>query len=251
MDGMKRTSGLVLGVGMVVALVAVPLGRQVTTSTTVPSTSSSTAPSTSTSTSTTALTTTSTAVTTTTTAPSTTSTSSTTTTTVPAKRRSGSGVSGTTIGLIIGAIAAAIVVLLLALLLIRRQRRARWNQDAQIAVQEGSRLLATVINGLPTLAEPQAAAAMWSRVETLGAPLHRRLQTLATAAPDQATGEAAKGADRALEALRAATDSDRALRLGPPPPTQEQLGYSAAVLRQRAADLEQAIGELDRVSRRD
>jgi hypothetical protein len=110
-------------------------------------------------------------------------------------------------------------------------------------------LLATVINGLPTLAEPQAAATMWSRVETLGAPLHRRLQGLVNSAPDQATASAALAADRALEALRAATDSDRALRLGPPPPTPEQLGYSSAVLRQRAADLEQALGELDQVTR--
>jgi hypothetical protein len=139
----------------------------------------------------------------------------------------------------------------LALLLIRRQRRARWNQDAQMAVQEGSRLLTTVINGLPTLAEPQAAAAMWSRVETLGAPLHRRLQALASSAPDKVTADAAVTADRALEALRAATDSDRALRLGPPPPTQEQLGYSSAVLRQRATDLERALGELDQLTRRD
>jgi hypothetical protein len=134
-------------------------------------------------------------------------------------------------------------------LLARRQRRQRWNQDAQVAIQEGSRLLATVINGLPTLAEPQAAATMWSRVETLGAPLHRRLQGLVNSAPDQATASAALAADRALEALRAATDSDRALRLGPPPPTPEQLGYSSAVLRQRAADLEQALGELDQVTR--
>jgi hypothetical protein len=167
------------------------------------------------------------------------------------RRRPGSGLSGTTIGLIIAAITATIVVIFLALLIVRRQRRGRWNQDAQIAVQEGSRLLATVINGLPALAEPQAAAAMWSRVETLGAPLHRRLQALASSAPDKATGEAARTADRALEALRAATDSDRALRLGPPPPTQEQLGYSSAVLRQRAADFEQAIGELDQLTRRD
>lgn len=246
---MKRISALVFGVGLFVVLVAVPLGRQTTTSTTAPSTSSSTT--TSSTTTTTAPTTTSTSSTTTTTVPTTTSSSSTTTTTVAGKHGSGSGVSAATIGLIIGAIAAAIVVLLLALLLLRRQRRARWNQDAQIAVQEGSRLLTTVIKGLPTLAEPQAAATMWSRVETLGAPLHRRLQVLVTSAPDQVTAEAARAADRALEALRAATDSDRGLRLGPPPATQEQLGYSAAVLRQRAAELEQAIAELDRVSRSD
>jgi hypothetical protein len=53
--------------------------------------------------------------------------------------------------------------------------------------------------------------------------------------------------DRALQALRAAVDADRALRLGPPPPTAEQLGYSSAVIRQRSADFEQALADVDRL----
>jgi hypothetical protein len=148
----------------------------------------------------------------------------------------------------VAAIAAAIIILLLALLLIRRQRRARWRQAAQVAVGEASTLLTTVITGLPMLSEPSQAATTWSRVENLGAPLHRRLQALVASAPDELTSQVAAGADRSLEALRAAVEADRTLRLGPPPPTNEQLRYAEAVLRQRAAEFEQAIADLDRVA---
>jgi hypothetical protein len=69
---------------------------------------------------------------------------------------------------------------------------------------------------------------------------------LATDAPNERDRIIITRVDQDLQSLRSAVEADRALRLGPPPPTSEQLGYSEAVIRQRAADFEQSLGDLDR-----
>ncbi|HEX3394207.1 MAG TPA: hypothetical protein VHS52_06740 [Acidimicrobiales bacterium] len=185
----------------------------------------------------------------TTTVASSTSTSSTSTsttsTTVAGAGNGGSGISGKTIALILGAIAVLVLAGVVIALLIRQRDAQRWADEAAQAAAEGRSVLALATRGLATLDQPAAAARTWSDLEVQGARLHQRFQALSRRPPEDWLGAAVARADQALQALRSGTDADRALRLGPPPPTSEQLGYSEAVVRQRTADFEQELGALD------
>jgi hypothetical protein len=143
-------------------------------------------------------------------------------------------------------IVAVLLIIALILLLLRRRGRAQWREQARGASAEGASLLALLMAGLAALDEPARAARTWSDFEARGAHLHGRLQALGTGARDERDGAAVNGVDRDLQSLRSAVEADRGLRLGPPPPTTEQLGYSEAVIRQRTADFEQSLGDLDR-----
>jgi hypothetical protein len=44
-----------------------------------------------------------------------------------------------------------------------------------------------------------------------------------------------------LEELASALEADRALRLGSPPPSADQLSYSTALIRQQAEQLQDAL----------
>src|SRR5437763_12999626 len=108
----------------------------------------------------------------------------------------------------------------------RRQAAGGWVEEARVAVSESRRLTDAVNQGLASLDEPTAAAHWWSDIDAMGSDLHTRFTALASRAPSSAAATAAAQADRSLQSLRAAVESDRALRLGPPSPTEEQLGYS-------------------------
>lgn len=179
------------------------------------------------------------------TSPATTSPATTTTSTTVAPAAGSSNVSATTIALITGSILAVALIGLVILLIVRGRKRDKWRGEARIAVAEAQRLTSSVLQGLATLSEPAAAAHTWSDVEAQGADLHRRLQALSQDAPDGRGGAAAARNDQALQALRAAIESDRSLRLGPPPPTREQLGYSEAVVRERTSEFEHAVEDVE------
>jgi hypothetical protein len=161
----------------------------------------------------------------------------------------GDEISAATIALIVAIVAAVALIVAVIVLLNRHRARDRWIGAARQAVAEGQRLISSVVHGLATLGQPTAAAHTWSDVEAQGAQLHRRLQGLSGRPPDEGAAAAAARADQTLQELRAAVDSDRALRLGPPPPTAEQLGYSEAVVRQRSSEFEQAVEDLDAMLR--
>jgi hypothetical protein len=101
-----------------------------------------------------------------------------------------------------------------------------------------------VTRGLATLDQPAAAAQTWAEADDYGGRLHSRLLPLLANPPNAPLAAAASTTDRGLQALRAAVDSDRGLRLGPPPPTESQLSYSEAVVRERATEFNQAVDEL-------
>ncbi len=176
---------------------------------------------------------------------SSTSSTSTTSTTVAGANKGGSSISAKTIGLIVGALAVLILAGVVIWLLMRQRDSKRWNDQAVQAAVEGRNVLALATHGLATLDQPAAAARTWSDLEAQGAQLHQRLQTLGRRPPEEWLGAAVARTDQSLQGLRSAADADRALRLGPPPPTTEQLGYSEAVVRQRAADFEQDLSGLD------
>jgi hypothetical protein len=63
-------------------------------------------------------------------------------------------------------------------------------------------------------------------------------RALESSAPDDASRAAAANVRSRLDELASTMQSDRALRLGSPPPTNEQLTYSTAVIRQQAEQLQ-------------
>ena len=62
-----------------------------------------------------------------------------------------------------------------------------------------------------------------------------------SSAPDDQSRAAAGSVRGRLDELASALEADRALRLSTPPPGQEQLDYSAALIRQQAEQLQSAI----------
>ena len=63
-------------------------------------------------------------------------------------------------------------------------------------------------------------------------------QTLETRAPDDLSRRTAGRLRAQLADLAAALETDRALRLGSPPPSAEQLSYSTALIRQQVNELQ-------------
>jgi len=147
--------------------------------------------------------------------------------------------------LIVGVITVVALLVGIVVLLMRRRDAQQWRARAAQAASEGRSVLELATHGLATLDQPAFAAQTWSELDRQGAQLHQRLQMLGRRPADDWSGSAVAGVDQSLQALRSGVESDRTLRLGPPPPTAEQLGYSEAVVRQRATDFEQALATLE------
>jgi hypothetical protein len=62
-----------------------------------------------------------------------------------------------------------------------------------------------------------------------------------TRAPDDASRAAVGTVRTRLDELASALEADRTLRLSTPPPSQEQLDYSAALIRQQAGQLQSTL----------
>jgi hypothetical protein len=69
-------------------------------------------------------------------------------------------------------------------------------------------------------------------------------QSLESRAPDDSSRAAAANVRARLDELASTLESDRALRLGSPPPSEEQLAYSTALIRQQAGQLQGALRPL-------
>jgi hypothetical protein len=72
------------------------------------------------------------------------------------------------------------------------------------------------------------------QIEALAA----EVRSLESRAPDDASRAAAARMRERLDELAAALQADRALRLGSPPPSPEQLSYSTALIRQQVEQLQ-------------
>ena len=66
-------------------------------------------------------------------------------------------------------------------------------------------------------------------------------RALETSAPDDHSRAAATNVRGRLEELAKALEADRTLRLGSPPPSQEQVSYSTALIRQQVEQLQGAL----------
>jgi hypothetical protein len=114
-----------------------------------------------------------------------------------------------------------------------------------LVAAEASALASAVDRGVPLLRDPNAAAQVWADLNNRMTHLRTQLRAMAQAAPDAPARTATNRASQGAETLQSAIDTDRAVRIGPPPPTTEQLGYSEALLRQRAAELERVAQDFE------
>jgi hypothetical protein len=178
-----------------------------------------------------------------TTAPTSTTSTSTTSTSLPATQNASSDTTPIVIGIVV-AVAVALLILLIVLL-VRRRRRREWWTKARLVAAEASALASAVDRGVPLLRDPNAAAQVWADLNGRMTHLRGELRVLAQSAPDAPARTAANRATQGTEALQAAIDTDRAVRIGPPPPTPEQLGYSESLLRQRAVELERVAQDFE------
>jgi hypothetical protein len=128
--------------------------------------------------------------------------------------------------------------------LVRRSRRQNWAEAAADAAVDARALSAEVQQSIPWLRDPGAAAQVWANLDARLARVRTALRNLDQTAPDDARRAAAGRATQAAQALQASVETDRGLRMGPPQPTGDQLAYSEAVLRQRAAELVRATEDL-------
>jgi hypothetical protein len=145
---------------------------------------------------------------------------------------------------IVVAVAVALLILLIALLM-RRRRRAEWWTKARLVAAEASALASAVDRGVPLLRDPNAATQVWADLNGRMTHLRTQLRAMGREAPDPTARTATNRTSQGTEALQSAIDTDRAVRIGPPPPTPEQLGYSEALLRQRAAELERLAQDFE------
>jgi hypothetical protein len=121
-------------------------------------------------------------------------------------------------------------------------------------------LAAALVTGIVVWRHSRAGAARWSAqsadlnqrslratddVLARGSLVTGRIQALATEArsleghaPDDRSRAAAAQVRARLDDLAGTLEADRTLRLGSPPPSQEQLSYSTALIRQQVEQLQ-------------
>jgi hypothetical protein len=155
----------------------------------------------------------------------------TTTQTVPApvETTSTSSSSSTPWGWIVLGV-ALVLVLLIGLILWRRHRSgaAAWGRQT---AELNRRVLVALDEVLAK------GSLVTGQVEALAS----EARGLESRAPDDASRAAAATVRARLDELASALEADRALQLSTPPPTQEQLAYSAAMIRQQAEQLQSAV----------
>lgn len=122
------------------------------------------------------------------------------------------------------------LALLIGLLLWRRHRAGAATWGRQTA--EFNRRVLIALDDV--LAK---GSVVTGQIEALGSEAH----ALEARAPDDASRAAAGSVRAKLDELASALETDRSLRLSTPPPSQEQLAYSSALIRQQAEELQGAI----------
>ena len=211
--------------------------QDTSTTSTAPPATTTTAPVTTTTTTAPATTTTSPAVTTTTHHATTTTTHPTTTTTTAKSSSSTSPWGWVLLGVVI------VLAILLVLLLISRTRRqgrvANWRRLTAPAITAAELARDLVLSQTPT-DDAEHRASVTTQVDTAVTGLERA----AASAPDEQLAGMCTRCAESLRGLAFAVEADHLLRSGGEHPTGAQLAAADAARRNRAAELESALGEL-------
>jgi hypothetical protein len=147
--------------------------------------------------------------------------------------------------IVIIVVVGAALIAGLYFLFARNRQRTHWSSSAQVVAADALALSSAVEQGIPLLRNPTSAAQVWVDLNNRAGRVRSGLGTLAAASPDPRAGAAATRVSQAVESLVSAIDTDRGLRMGPPPPTEEQLSYSEALLSQRAVEVGRAARDLE------
>ncbi len=110
-----------------------------------------------------------------------------------------------------------------------------WRRRQSAAARWAARLDDLTRRTFPTL---DAVLAEGSLVTGQVQALSAEAATLVAEAPDEQARAEAGRLGAALDELSRTLEADRVLRLGSPPPSQEQLSYSTALIRQQAEQLQ-------------
>ena len=231
-----------------------------TTTSSSSTTSTSTDPTSSTTTSeatTTSSSTTTSEATTTTTRPTTTTTRATTTTTSPTTTSTAapatSAVPSTVPAsekkvpwLAIGLVAALLALLGLAALR-HRQGQVQWWARLDALLRDGQALVDLGRSG-PDAADPTQQVAHWSALEQRAMALGSATAAVRADAPDDDTRAALDGLGQSSDQYLASIRSARALRIGPPAPTAEQVTFADAEAGQRLAVVAGHLNQLNQLA---
>jgi hypothetical protein len=241
----RRTTALFLAVAAAPVLLGILSGTaaaQDTTTTSAPVTTTTVAPTTTTTVPpTTAPTTTTTLPATTTTRAHTTTTTShpTTTTTTAAKTTSGSK----TLGWVLLAVVIALLALVVGLLIARSRRQGRevdWDRSVRPALT-AAELARELVLSQTDADDAQHRATVAAQVDDAVDGLERA----GAAAPDAAHRSLCARCANSLRGLAFAVEADHLLRSGGKSPTGEQLASADSARRNRAAELNAALQELE------
>lgn len=176
-----------------------------------------------------------------TTAESTTTTVPATTTTVPV-----TGTDDSHAGWILLGVLAALLALLLAVAAARAARRRRWMAAGEAVLRDG-RALVDLGSAGPAAAAPAQEVQHWDMIEQRAAALAAQLPAASSAATSSTDRSILAGLGTALDGYRGSVRTGRALRVGPPAPTAEQVQYADAEARQHLNGVAAELEQLDRV----
>jgi hypothetical protein len=101
----------------------------------------------------------------------------------------------------------------------------------------------------PVEADPERQVARWSTLEQRTQSLITGLDAATDGAPTDEARTALADVSTAAQAYLTVVQTTRAMRLGPPAPSPEQLEFAAAEANQRIAELGRATDQLERLVR--
>ena len=149
------------------------------------------------------------------------------------------------LAILFGVVAAAAVCGLIVMVAQRRRQVAHARASALHQVIVGAHQLADAAMAIPNNNEPIAVTLWWRLVEAHDATLNAARSALTQLRAHDRLAPAFTDVSTAQEALRAAVATDRSVRVDAPAPTNEQLDYSAALVRERANALRESADALE------
>jgi hypothetical protein len=146
-----------------------------------------------------------------------------------------------------------VVVLIIAaallgwLLLQRRSGRRSWWERADGLVRE-ARAVVDLASAGPASSDPEHQVAHWSTLEQRTQSLIADLNVAVDDAPNEEARGAVASVAMAAQAFLTEVQRTRALHLGPPAPSAEQLEFAAAESSRRVAELGRAADQLEQLA---
>ena len=122
--------------------------------------------------------------------------------------------------------------------MLRQRQRTKAMRTANVhRTTDAARQLAEAGTGVPDGNDPATMTVWWQLVEGRDNGLAAATASIGATDVDDPLTPALAAMAAARQGLRDAIAQDRALRIGPPSPTDDQLAYSAAAIRERSGAL--------------